>query len=120
MLKDLTRSKYVGVEAFVKSFSKNLNYVDKCYQEIMEVNINKTGPRRMIGTPTLWFTKILKSNNFDPFFTGPSDDTDVCYKIYKKRYFLEVAKVSVIIFTDQAGNNILKNIFGMEKEMHYL
>ena len=67
-----------------KSYSKKLNYADKSYQEIMEVNINKKGPRRMIGTPTLWHTKILKKNNFDPFFSGPSDDTDVCYKIFKK------------------------------------
>ena len=87
MLKDLVTSRYVGVEAIIKSFTKKLNYFDKSYQEIMEVNINKKGPRRMIGTPTLWYTKILKQNNFDPFFSGPSDDTDVCYKIFKKGHY---------------------------------
>lgn len=87
MIKDLVKSKYVGVEATIKSYSKKLSYADKSYQEIMEVNINKKGPRRMIGTPTLWYTKILKKNNFDPYFSGPSDDTDVCYKIFKKGYF---------------------------------
>ena len=86
MIKDLVKSNYAGVEATIKSFSKNLSYADNSYQEIMEVNINKKGPRRMIGTPTLWYTEILKKNNFDPFFSGPSDDTDVCYKIFKKGY----------------------------------
>ncbi len=86
MINDLVKSNYAGVEATIKSYSKKLSYADKSYQEIMEVNINKKGPRRMIGTPTLWHTKILKKNNFDPFFSGPSDDTDVCYKIFKKGY----------------------------------
>ena len=83
---DLSNSNYAGVEAFIKPFSKPENYFDKSYQEIMNININKVGTRRMIGTPTLWRTKILKKNNFDKFFTGPSDDTDLCYRIFKKGY----------------------------------
>ncbi len=94
MLKDLIKSNYAGVEAFVKS-SKIDNYFDKSYQEIMNININKIGPRRMIGTPTLWYTKILKQNNFDPFFTGPSDDTDLCYRIFKKGFIFGGSKATI-------------------------
>ena len=101
MIKDLVKSNYAGVEATIKSFSKNLSYADNSYQEIMEVNINKKGPRRMIGTPTLWYTEILKKNNFDPFFSGPSDDTDVCYKIFKKGIFLVEVVGFVITFIGQ-------------------
>jgi len=86
MLKDLEKSQYAGIEPKIKSSNKNLNYFDKSYQAIMEININKIGPRRMIGTPTLWKTKILKRNNFRPFFSASSDDTDVSYRIYKKGY----------------------------------
>tara|TARA_B100000029_G_scaffold478142_1_gene523904 strand:+ start:53 stop:904 length:852 start_codon:yes stop_codon:yes gene_type:complete len=85
MLKDINKKNYAGIEAHIKS-DKIENYFDKAYQQIMEININKTGPRNMIGTPTLWHSKILKKYNFDPFFTGPSDDTDLCYRIYKNGY----------------------------------
>ena len=84
MIKDLEGSNYAGVEPRIKSSNKKLNYFDKSYQAIMEININKMGPRRMIGTPTLWKTKILKENNFRPFFSASSDDTDVAYRAYKK------------------------------------
>ena len=85
MLKDIEKSNYAGIEAFIKADKTN-SYFDRAYQQIMEVNINKIGPRSMIGTPTLWHSKILKENNFDPFFTGPSDDTDICYRIYKRNH----------------------------------
>ncbi len=94
MLKDLIKSKYAGVTAFVKS-SKIDNYFDKSYQQIQNININRSGPRKMIGTPTLWYTKILKQNNFDPFFTGPSDDTDLCYRIFKKGYIFGASNAVV-------------------------
>ena len=55
----------------------------------------------MIGTPTLWYTEILKKNNFDPFFSGPSDDTDVCYKIFKKGYIFGEVVGFVITFIGQ-------------------
>lgn len=94
MLKDIEKSNYVGIEAFIKADKTN-SYFDRAYQQIMEVNINKIGPRRMIGTPTLWHSKILKENNFDPFFTGPSDDTDICYRIYKKGYIFGGSKAII-------------------------
>ena len=59
MYKDLIKRSYAGVTAFVKS-NKIDNYFDKSYQQIQNININRSGPRRMIGTPTLWHTKILK------------------------------------------------------------
>ncbi len=94
MLNDLKKSKYAGIEAFVKS-EKIENYFDRSYQQIMNININKIGPRNMIGTPTLWHTKILKKYNFDPFFTGPSDDTDLCYRIYQKGYIFGGSKAVI-------------------------
>ena len=85
MIEDLEYGKYDGVEAFIKPIEIK-SYYDKSYQCIMEININKLGKRRMIGTPTLWKTKVLQQNNFDPYFSGPSDDTDLCYRLYSKGY----------------------------------
>jgi glycosyltransferase involved in cell wall biosynthesis len=86
MMEDLQNSNYAGVEANIISGNKKNNYFDNAYQTIMDININKTGPRNMIGSPTLFLTKILKKNNFDPYFTGPSDDTDLAYRLSKKGY----------------------------------
>ena len=49
----------------------------------------------MIGTPCIYKTKILKKVNFDPFFTGPSDDTDLCYRIKKSGYRIGVGKAII-------------------------
>ena len=86
MEKDLKKSKFAGVEANIISGSKENNYFDNAYQAIMDININKKGPRNMIGSPTLFVTKILQKTNFDPYFTGPSDDTDLCYRLCKLGY----------------------------------
>lgn len=95
MLKDLSSSNFVGVEAIIKP-DKIKSYFDKSYQEIMDIHINKSGPRKMIGTPTLWKSKVLKKYNFDPFFTGPSDDTDLCYRVFKKGYVFGGSKGVVL------------------------
>tara|TARA_Y100001970_G_C14226807_1_gene856180 strand:- start:110 stop:961 length:852 start_codon:yes stop_codon:yes gene_type:complete len=85
MTEDLEKGKYDGVEAYIKPVQIQ-SYYDKSYQCIMEININKLGKRKMIGTPTLWKTKVLQDNNFDPYFSGPSDDTDLCYRLYSKGF----------------------------------
>ena len=56
MTEDLEKGKYDGVEAYIKPVQIQ-SYYDKSYQCIMEININKLGKRKMIGTPTLWKTK---------------------------------------------------------------
>jgi glycosyltransferase involved in cell wall biosynthesis len=83
MIQDLEEGNYDGVEAFIKPMETK-SYYDKSYQCIMEININKLGKRNMIGTPTLWKTSVLQKNNFDPYFSGPSDDTDLCYRLSSK------------------------------------
>ena len=61
---------------------------------------NLPGTRRMIGTPCVYKTNVIK-NNFDPKFTGPSDDTDLCYRLHKLNYKLGVGKSRVFKFIDQ-------------------
>jgi glycosyltransferase involved in cell wall biosynthesis len=89
MLKDLknNEAKCAGVQCQIISSNKKKNYIENAFQTLADINLNKKGLRNMIGSPTLWKTSILKRNNWDPFFTGPSDDTDLCYRLSKKGYF---------------------------------
>jgi glycosyltransferase involved in cell wall biosynthesis len=89
MLKDLKNyeAKCAGVQCQIISSNKKKNYFVSAFQTLADINLNKKGLRNMIGSPTLWKTSILKRNNWDPFFTGPSDDTDLCYRLSKKGYF---------------------------------
>lgn len=86
LLEDLSTSNYAAVQAILKPKNRKLNYLEKCYQAITEINVNLIGPKNMIGMPTLWKTKIIKANNFDAKFTAGSDDTDLSYRISKKGY----------------------------------
>lgn len=89
MLRDLkyTKKNCAGIQAKIKSSKKNKNYFENAFQALADINVNKNGPRNMIGSPTLWRTSVLKKNNWDPFFSGPSDDTDLCYRLTKKGFF---------------------------------
>jgi glycosyltransferase involved in cell wall biosynthesis len=89
MLKDLKNNevKCAGVQCQIISTNKKKNYIENAFQALADINLNKKGLRNMIGSPTLWKTNIVKRDNWDPFFTGPSDDTDLCYRLSKKGYF---------------------------------
>ena len=87
MYKDLIKSSYAGVTAFVKS-NKIDNYFDKSYQQIQNININRSGPRRMIGTPTLWHTKILKKIILILFLQDPQMIQIYVIGFIKKDLFL--------------------------------
>tara|TARA_Y100000389_G_scaffold166012_1_gene170464 strand:- start:24814 stop:25680 length:867 start_codon:yes stop_codon:yes gene_type:complete len=88
MLNDLKKNlpNCAGVQAQIISSKKKENYFERAFQLLADINLNKKTTRKMIGSPTLWKTHILKKNNFDPFFSGPSDDTDLCYRLYRKGY----------------------------------
>ena len=85
---------YDGIEAQIFSL-KNSSYWDYAMEQNFVLTHNLPGTRRMIGTPCVYKTNVIKKNNFDPKFTGPSDDTDLCYRIYKLNYKLGVGKSRV-------------------------
>lgn len=97
MLRDLkyAEKNCAGIQAQIKSSKKENNYFENAFQVLADINLNKTGPRNMIGSPTLWKTDIIKKNNWDPFFSGPSDDTDLCYRLTKKGYFFRSSSAIV-------------------------
>ncbi len=83
-----------GIEAQVLS-KENSGYWDWAMEMNFKLTHNFIGPRTMIGTPCLYTRQTLISVPFDIFFTGPSDDTDLCYRLTKKGYKLYVGSAIV-------------------------
>lgn len=86
---EMIKKKYDGIEAQILS-KFNHGYWDYCMEQNFVLTHNFPGKRYMIGTPCIYKTSVLKENNFDKKFTGPSDDTDLCYRLIKKNYTLGV------------------------------
>ena len=53
-------------------------------------------------------SSVIVENNFDRFFTGPSDDTDLCYRIYGKGYVFGGSKAIIKL----SKNKILREKYG--------
>jgi GT2 family glycosyltransferase len=49
----------------------------------------------MIGTPCVYKRAVLEHINFDEAITGPSDDTDLCYRLEKAGYKLGVGSALI-------------------------
>ncbi len=89
LIRELEEIGYDGIEAQIISVS-NKGYWDWAMELNFRLTHNIPGRRIMIGTPCIYRRKVLKKVNFDPFFTGPSDDTDLCYRLCKAGYKLGV------------------------------
>ena len=96
MLMDLKNSNYAAVQPSLIINKKNLNFFENSYQAITDINVNILGPKRMIGMPALWKTKIIKKNNFNPKITAGSDDTDLSYRLFKKGYVFGSSTAKII------------------------
>lgn len=94
LIEELENNNYTGIEAQIHSV-QNTGYWDWAMEKNFELNHNFPGPRIMIGTPCIYRAEPLKRVNFDPFFSGPSDDTDLCYRMVKAGYKLGVGTPSV-------------------------
>ena len=49
MLTDLDTSDYVAVQPIIVSKKKNMNYFEKSYQKLCDINVNIKGTKKMIG-----------------------------------------------------------------------
>lgn len=94
LLEELVRNDYAGIEAQIVSES-NRGYFDWAMEQNFAISHNVPGQRRMIGTPCVYRSSVLKGVNFDPFFTGPSDDTDLCYRLTKAGFTLGVGSATI-------------------------
>jgi glycosyltransferase involved in cell wall biosynthesis len=83
-----------GIEAQILS-QKNTGYWDWAMEMNFKLTHNLPGPRNMIGTPCVYRREALLHIRFDDFFTGPSDDTDLCYRMVRAGYRLRVGSAVV-------------------------
>jgi glycosyltransferase involved in cell wall biosynthesis len=77
---DLENSNFVGISAQKCSFYKN-NFFGKFQEWMNSKKVNLLGKKLVIGTPSMYYTNILKNivrYNLDIKF---GDDTDLCYRL---------------------------------------
>ena len=91
---EMTKLKYDGIEAQIFSL-ENSGYWDYAMEQNFVLTHNYPGLRRMIGTPCVYKTEVIKKHNFDPRFTGPSDDTDLCYRLTQKGFRLGICSAVI-------------------------
>lgn len=94
LISELEDNNFDGIEANILSI-KNSSYWDWAMEQNFVIDHNFPGPRNMIGTPCIYRSEVIKKNNFDPFFTAASDDTDLCYRMCKNGYKLGVGTAIV-------------------------
>lgn len=92
---ELENCGYDGIEAQILG-SQNTNYWEWAMEQNFRLAHNQPGPRIMIGTPCLYRTQVLRKVPFDVFFTGASDDTDLCYRLVREGYKLGVGTPVVL------------------------
>lgn len=94
LVRELAENDADGIEAQILS-EGNLGYWDWAMEMNFILTHNVPGPRIMIGTPCVYRTEVLREVQFDNFFTGPSDDTDLCYRLVRAGYSLRVGTAIV-------------------------
>ncbi len=83
LIDEMNLRKYAGIEASIEKHNLEKNYWSDCFDINFITSHNIPRETNIIGTPCVYKTRIVKKINFDPFFTGPSDDTDLCYRLTK-------------------------------------
>jgi glycosyltransferase involved in cell wall biosynthesis len=94
MIHQLTIAGFDGIEAFIYSV-KNKSFWDWSMEQNFILSHNIVRETDMIGTPCIYKAEVLKLNNFDPFFTASSDDTDLSYRLIKKGFRLGICSAIV-------------------------
>lgn len=87
ILKNFKTSNFVGIAAQKKAYDNKSIYCQ--FQEWMNSQkINKYGQKKVIGTPAVYITDILKNINRYDENVKLGDDTDLCYRLSLKGYFV--------------------------------
>lgn len=94
LISEMNLFSWDGIEAQIESF-ENTTYWDSAMEFNFKISHNFVGPRNMIGTPCIYKKAVLERVNFDARITGPSDDTDLCYRLEKAGYRLGVGSAII-------------------------
>jgi glycosyltransferase involved in cell wall biosynthesis len=89
LIEELEKNGYAGIEAQIISVY-NKGYWDWAMEQNFKLTHNMPGPRIVIGGPCVYRGEVIKKINFDPFFIGTGEDTDLSYRLVKNGYKLGV------------------------------
>ena len=91
----MEKKKLDGIGALIESYKTLNNYWSDCFDINYKITHNIPRKTVMLGTPCIYKTEVIKKNNFDPFFTGPNDDTDLSYRLTKYNYKLGIGSYPI-------------------------
>jgi glycosyltransferase involved in cell wall biosynthesis len=95
MLHELQVHGYAGIHAQMVSPDVD-GYWEWAQDQHFRLTFNREGTRSSIGTVTAIFERnILLQYGFDPFFTGASEDGDLCYRLRRAGHSLGVSSVAI-------------------------
>ena len=95
LIQEMETKKLHGIGSLIESYKTLNNYWSDCFDINYKISHNIPRKTDMLGTPCIYKTEVLKKNNFDPFFTGPNDDTDLSYRLTKFNYCLGIGSYPI-------------------------
>lgn len=105
MFECLKKNKFIGVSAQTFVLSDKMNYLSKSLNVYKKARFFP-GERKVIGTPTLFLTEILKKNKYDNSMTW-SDDGDICTRLARQNYKFAISDA----FVYEYGYETIHTIF---------
>ena len=89
LLQYLEASEFVGVAAQKVAYSSD-DYWSRGWEWNNVSALFTLGPKLVVGHPALYRTAILQAVKYNGNFAGPSDDTDLCFRLAKSGYTVAV------------------------------
>jgi glycosyltransferase involved in cell wall biosynthesis len=105
MLQYLSKGNYAGVSAMTFMKSTTMNYITTAMNYYKKARYYP-GERAVIGTPTLFYSKILKENPYDNRMSW-SDDGDLCTRLARQGHKFAIADVAVY----EIGSESIQSLF---------
>lgn len=105
MFECLKKNEFIGVSAQTFVLSEKMNYLSKSLNVYKKARFFP-GERKVIGTPTLFLTEILKKNKYDNSMTW-SDDGDICTRLARQNYKFAISDA----FVYEYGYETIHTIF---------
>ncbi len=105
MIEYFKKVNWVGMSPLVEVIKTNKTYAGKCLNLLRKIK-NFEGEKKIIGTPWIYYTDILKKYKYDSHLTY-SDDSDLNQRMQKDN--LKVGVSNVLCFT--LGDDNLKTVF---------
>lgn len=89
----LQKSEYCAISAQTRVINPIMSFWDNGLDLRWKYLMGKPGEINVAGTPSIYFLSILRNINFSKNNFGPSDDTDLAYRLKKAGYKIGLAPI---------------------------